>query len=298
MTPPRFERLVIFGVGLLGGSLGLAARRRGIASHVVGLGRSQERLERARQLGALDECQTRPQAALAGADALVLAVPPRQIREKIPELAPLVEPGAFVTDVGSVKRGIVEVGQVAFGSSVGFVGSHPMAGSEKTGVVHARSDFYEGCACVVTPTEHTPEPALKLALRLWRALGARMVIATPERHDQLLAGISHLPHVVASALMQTLGRGWATPRQVGAMAGGGLIDTTRIAGADPEMWRQILSENGPAVRACLDRYMDILKEWREALDRPTPDARALGTLFGEGAAVRCSLALPEHESGE
>jgi len=292
MAPPRFQRLVIYGVGLLGGSLGMALKRRGMAAHVVGLGRSLERLERARQLGTIDEAQTRPEPALEGADALVLAVPPRLIRERLAEFAPLLAPGAFVTDVGSVKGPIVAEAERVFAPEVVFIGSHPMAGSEKTGAEHARSDFFEGCACILTPTARTNPSALALATRFWSALGARLVVTAPQRHDTLLAGISHLPHLVAAALMQTLDRKLGSPAELAAIAGGGLRDTTRIAASDPELWRQIFAENGPALLENLDALLAVLGEWRAALDRPAPDIKTLGQLFAEGAAARQALQTP------
>lgn len=291
MVPPRFQRLVIYGVGLLGGSLGMALKRRGMAGCIVGLGRSMERLDRARQLGALDECHTHLETALAGADALVLAIPPRQIRERLKEIAPLIAPGAFVTDVGSVKTAIVAQGERLLPESCLFVGSHPMAGSEKTGVEHSRSDFYEGSATILTPTAMTPPAAVDLATRFWEALGTRLIIATPQRHDQLLAGISHLPHLTASALMQTLSRHLAAPTELGSLAGGGLRDTTRIAAADPDLWKQIFTENAPNLVQCLDQYIAVLQEWRTLLDKATPDTKALGKACEEGRQAR--LALPD-----
>ncbi len=289
MAPPRFQRLVIYGVGLLGGSLGMALRRRGMAAEIVGLGRSQERLERARQLGAIDRGATRTAEALEGADALVLCVPPRQIRERLSEVAGLLAPGTFVTDVGSVKARIVEEAAHALPAHARFIGSHPMAGSEKTGVEHARGDFYEGSACIVTPTGATDPELTALATNFWAALGARVFVLDPARHDRLLAGISHLPHLVAAALMQSLARGEDSLAEMAAMAGNGLRDTTRIAAADPDIWRQILSENAEAVLARLDALEVVLKEWRAVLSRPNPDGKAIGNLYAEARAARLAL---------
>jgi prephenate dehydrogenase len=293
MAPPRFHRLVIHGVGLLGGSLGMALKRRGMVQTVVGWGRSMERLERARQLGAIDEAHTRPEPALDGADALVLAVPPRQIRDRLPEIAALIPAGAFVTDVGSVKERIVEAAEAALPNGVLFIGSHPMAGSEKTGAEHGRSDFYEGSPCLVTPTERTRPEALDLARRFWEALGSRVVVLDPARHDRLLAGVSHLPHLLAAALMQTLARGDEPLEIVAEVAAGGLRDTTRIAASDPELWRQICVENAPALLARLDEFIGVLNEWRAALDKSTPDGRAMEKQFEDGQKARLLLDASE-----
>ncbi|MCL5269553.1 MAG: prephenate dehydrogenase/arogenate dehydrogenase family protein [bacterium] len=289
MATPHFTRLVIHGVGLLGGSLGMSVRRRGMAGRVVGLGRSPERLEHARRLGAIDELTTRPEAALDGADALVVALPPAQIRAGWRALAPLLRPGMFVTDVGSVKAPIVAQAERDLPKGLLFIGSHPMAGSEKTGVEHGRDDFYEGAACILTPTARTHPDALALATAFWHALGARIVVAPPDRHDRLLAGLSHLPHLVAAALMQTLGRDWASPAELAAIAGNGLRDTTRIAAADPAIWKDIFTQNAPHLLASLDALLDVPQEWRAALDRPEPDTQALGLLYAEGRRARAAL---------
>jgi prephenate dehydrogenase len=295
MSFAPFERLAIDGVGLMGGSLGLAVRERGMAKTVVGLGRSKERLEAARRRGAVDEIQTDAKAALDGADALIVALPPRRIRERWAQLARHVAPGAFVTDLGSVKAGIVAAAQRALRPGVLFVGSHPMAGSEKTGVAHARADLYDGATCILTPTRSTDEAALARAFAFWRALGSRIVIMTPERHDALLAGVSHLPHLAAAALMQALGRRAIAPRELAALAGPGLRDATRIAGSDPAIWREILGENARQVRGALDELTAILAEWREALDAADP-AR-LEALYGEGRRERRMLERPADDRG-
>lgn len=288
MAPPRFQKLVIYGVGLLGGSLGMSLRRRAMAAEIVGLGRSQERLERARQLGAIDRGVTRAAEAFDGADAVIMAVPPRQIRERLAEFGSLFAPGTFLTDVGSVKARIVEEAREAIPQGVLFVGSHPMAGSEKTGVEFSRGDFYEGCACILTPDDSTDPRALSLARSFWSAVGARVIEMDPQRHDRLLAGISHLPHLLASALMQALSRSSdASADEVAAIAGGGLKDMTRIAAADPEIWRQIFSENSDAVLAWLDEFEKILGEWRGALDKS--DGKTIETLFTEGSDARRKL---------
>lgn len=296
MTSLPFQRLVIDGVGLLGGSLGMSLKRLGLARTVVGLGRSPERLERARDLGALDEGQTDPAAALAGADALVLAVPPRRICERLEELAPLIPPGAFVTDVGSVKARIVETAERVLPVSTLFIGSHPMAGSEKSGVEFARPNFYQGSACILTPTARTRPEALALAREMWEALGSRIVVAEPARHDTLLAGVSHLPHLAAAALMQALRRKLGDPAEMSPVAGGGLRDTTRIAASDPALWKEIFTENAPALLETLDAYLAVLQEWRAALAGAEPAMEKMGEMFQEGHDARLSVKFPAKNS--
>ncbi|MCE5231272.1 prephenate dehydrogenase/arogenate dehydrogenase family protein [bacterium] len=292
MAPPRFQKLVIYGVGLLGGSLGMALRRRAMAAEIVGLGRSQERLERARQFGAIDRGSTRAAEALEGADAVILAVPPRQIRERLAEIGPHLAPGTFLTDVGSVKARIVEEARRAIPPGVLYIGSHPMAGSEKAGVEYSRGDFYEGCACILTPDDSTDPQALAIARSFWEALGARVIEMDPARHDRLLAGISHLPHLLASALMQSLARSSdLTADEVAAISGQGLKDMTRIAAADPEIWRQIFSENSDAVLAWLDDLEKVLNEWRHALTKN--DGKTIEALFTEGSDARRKLEMKD-----
>ncbi len=290
MAPPRFQKLVIYGVGLLGGSLGMALRRRAMAAEIVGLGRSQERLERARQLGAIDRGSTRPAEALDGADAVVLAVPPRQIRERLGEIGSLLEPGAFLTDVGSVKARIVRGSARAVPTGVLFIGSHPMAGSEKAGVEFSRGDFYEGCACI--PDARRREP---IRGRLnWRARSGRPSAhassrwtppATtgcwPAQPPAALAGLG--AHAGAQPV------GGRTADEVAAIAGPGLKDMTRIAAADADIWRQIFSENPAAVLAWLDEVEKILDEWRAALGKG--DGKTIEALFTEGSEARRKLEM-------
>ena len=243
--------------------------------------------------GSIDEATTDAQAALAGADAVILAAPPCQICEHLAQIAPLLAPGTFVTDVGSVKEAIVRQAEAVLPASALFVGSHPMAGGEKPGAANGRADLYEGAACLLPPTARTRPDALELARRFWEALGSRVVVIDdPARHDCLLAGVSHLPHVVACALMQALARGDEGLKTVGAIAAGGLRDTTRIAASDPAMWRQIIAENAPSVLCRLDGLIAVLQEWRAALDRPAPDADAIERSLAEGQAARQGLDAP------
>lgn len=288
LPAPRFERLVIYGIGLLGGSVGLAVRERGLAREVVGLGRSRERLEQARAQGALDTVCTDVAGALRGADALVLALPPRLIREGWAALAPLLEPGAFVTDVGSVKRAIVEEAERALSASVLFVGAHPMAGGEKSGAEHARADLYVCSPCLLTPTPRTAPAALELGREFWQALGARTIELDPAEHDRLLAGISHLPHLLAAALMRQVAMPAApAPAALGEVCGPSLRDMTRIAASDPGLWSEIFSENQPALLEWLDALLVQLQEWRGAL--AAGDAEALTRFYAAARDARLAL---------
>lgn len=287
---PHFKRVVIYGVGLMGGSLGMALRRRRMAEAVVGLGRSRKTLERAVTLGALDEAHTEEATALADADALILCLPPRLIRKRWSELAPLIAPGAFVTDVGSVKGAVVREAEAHLSEGVLFIGSHPMAGSEMAGIEAARGDLFDGASCFVTPTDRTPVRALTLAVSFWRALDSRVAIINPERHDRLLAAISHLPHLAAASLVQSLYAQGDSTLLYRSVIGNGFRDTTRIAAGDAQLWEQIFSENREALGENLDRWIGILTRWRELLSRGDASNEIIEGL-AKAAEQRRSLAI-------
>jgi prephenate dehydrogenase len=271
------ERLAIVGVGLLGGSLAKAARARGLARHIVGVGRDLARLQPAVRDGALDHATTDLAAGVADADRVVLGATVSANETLLAQVWRAAPAGCVVTDVGSTKRGIVAAAAPLAGArpDVRFVGSHPMAGSEQSGYRVARADLFDGATVVVTPTETTDRDALKSVGELWAALGARVVALDPEGHDRAVAAISHLPHVVAWALVDAVTR--FEPGAL-ALAARGFRDTTRIAAADPVMWRDILVDNREAVRASVAAF-------RRALD----DLEAL-VAAGDGAALEAVLA--------
>jgi prephenate dehydrogenase len=281
------ERLAIVGVGLLGGSLAKAVRARGLAREVVGIGRNLARLAPARDDGALDRATTDVAEGVTGADRIVLAAPVltnERLLERVWRAAPA---GAVVTDVGSTKRGIVAAAgrQAATRRDVHFVGSHPMAGSEKSGYAAARPDLFQGATVVVTPTETTDPASAKGVAEVWAALGARVVVLDPEVHDRAVAAISHLPHVAAWALVDAVARFEPDAFQIAAR---GFKDTTRIAASDPEVWREILVDNREAVRASLAAFRAAL----DALERlvAADDGAGLTAFLARTKAIRERLA--------
>jgi len=250
------RRAVIAGVGLMGGSLGMALRRRGW--RVVGLGRNAARLAKARRRGAIDEGHTDPARALAGADVVVLCAPVNRLAEQARRLKPFVPPAALVMDVGSVKGDVVRVlGRVFPAGGPAFVGAHPMTGSEKTGVENARPDLYQGAPCVVTPPPRSTPRDVARAESFWRSIGARVVRLSPKDHDRAVAVVSHLPHLLADALMLTAGR--AGTKLLFRLAAGSFRDATRVAGADPVLWRAIFTRNDAAVRRALSDFQKALR---------------------------------------
>jgi prephenate dehydrogenase len=274
-------RLSIIGVGLLGGSIGLAARSALNGCRVVGYGHRPQTLQRAVEIGAIDEGTGNLAAAVEGADFIVLCTPVGIFGSMLSEMAETVKPGAIVTDVGSTKRSVVELAQKHLKLSIHFVGSHPMAGSEKRGVEFARADLFQNALCILTPHARTDLRALQTVEQFWRALGMRTCRMTPAEHDAALAEVSHLPHALAAALVAM------QSERALELAGKGFLDTTRIAGGDGGLWRDIFLDNSDNVRAALAKLRGMLDHF-EALLGPGrgEELRAwLDSAAGKRAAV-------------
>jgi prephenate dehydrogenase len=270
------RRLAIVGLGLLGGSLARAARARGLADEIVAVGRRRESLAPALAEGSVDRIALDVTEGVAGADACVLATPVATLVGQLPLVWPAVADGALVTDVGSTKAAIVAAGERLLASRpLAFVGSHPMAGSHQAGYGASRADLFEGARVVLTPTERTPAEATRRARALWEAVGARVTLLDPVGHDRAVAAISHLPHLVADALVDAVLR--MDPAFLD-LAARGFKDTTRIAAAVPEIWTEIFQDN----RAALG---DALAAFRKSLDHLEALVAA-----GDGAALARELA--------
>ncbi|MBM4270163.1 MAG: prephenate dehydrogenase, partial [Deltaproteobacteria bacterium] len=283
----RFRRLGIVGVGLIGGSLGLVARREKLAEEIVGVGRSQENLDTALARGILDRAST-DASVLDGADLVVLATPIGSLARMAGEIAPRLAPGAIVTDVGSVKSGVVESCTAALGARARFVGGHPIAGTETSGAQAARIDLFAGARCVLTPNATTDREALAGVRGLWESAGMDVVEMSAEEHDRILALTSHLPHVAAFALAlatrDAREAGGADPL---AFAGPSFRDMTRVASSSPEMWRDILLANAASVGHGLERFGARLEELGRAVREGDPDA--LRSLLEDSRALRRTL---------
>ncbi len=258
----RFHCVAISGVGLLGGSLGLALCQMDLADQVVGIGRSAARLEKAVEAGALDSWSLELEEVCAEADLIVLCGPVSVILEQIPKAIACAPPGAVITDIGSTKRSIVERASRYARDGVHFVGSHPMAGSEKSGAQHALADLYKDATCIVTPSIATDESALNLVHYLWRSVGMDVVDILPNRHDRLVALISHLPHVAASVVSNLVQESGANLDQLRHIAANGFRDTTRVAMGSVEMWTDILTDNSEAVIETIDGALNQLYQLR------------------------------------
>jgi len=241
VTAQLFSRAAVIGVGLIGGSLGLAIRARRLAGEVVGIDESGDRLKQALRLGAVDVAAGLAEG-VRSADLVVLAVPAGRVVEVLRAAAPHLKPGAIVTDVASVKEEIVRRAEEILPDSVPFVGGHPMTGSEKKGVENADPYLFENACYVLTATPRTDRRALSALEKMVEALGARCLILSPGEHDLAVAGVSHLPHLAAAALVNAVA-GAVEGRLAAALAGGGFRDSTRIAAGDPTLWCDILLAN-------------------------------------------------------
>ena len=279
-------RLVVVGVGLLGGSVALAARASGVAREIVGVGRDRQRLEGPLRAGLVDRIATDVAAGVDGADCVVLAATVGANERLLESIWARVPAGALLTDVGSTKRRIVTAAErLAAGRPLAFLGSHPMAGSEKSGWQVARADLFRGATVIVTPTDATEPRAIKGVSALWEALGARVSALDPETHDRTVAAISHLPHVAAWALVDAVGR--FEPGAL-AFAARGFKDTTRIAASDPPMWRDVLLDNADAIRASLGAFRAALDELERLL--AAGDAAGIERLLARLKTTREGLA--------
>jgi prephenate dehydrogenase len=272
-----FRKITILGVGLLGGSIGLAVRRRKLARQTAGFVRRAASLKDCEKAGVADFATTDLLAAVWDADLVILCASLGQMHLLAGRMLPALKPGVIVTDVGSVKAGVVrELETLLATSGAHFVGSHPMAGAEKTGVSAARADLFVNTVCVLTPTKKTNQAALKKVEQFWRAIGSRVLRLTPEIHDALVSRSSHLPHIIAATLAsQVLNP--AQPKPQAALCANGFRDTTRIASGSPEMWRDIALANRKNLAKSLDAFIADLQKFRRVLKKA--DAEAIATFF-------------------
>jgi len=256
-----FERMVIIGPGLVGGSLGLAVRKRRLAGQVVGVGHRQTSIDRALARGSIDRGSLDPVSAVNGADAVILCTAVGLIGPMIEQLVDQLKPGCIVSDVGSTKAGIVRHAEEVLPTKVHFVGAHPIAGSERRGVDYADANLFQNHVCILTPTANTDGEALAKMQQLWTTVGARVLTLRPEQHDEILARTSHLPHVAAAALLAAL-EDTDVP-----FVGQGFRDTTRIGSGDPDLWVDILLANREGVLTALESFSGQLQQLREALEK-------------------------------
>lgn len=267
-----FNKVAILGMGLLGGSLGRALRRRGLASCVAGYARRHETVQACLDLEATHVASTDPLTIVQDADLVVLCTPVGQMGDLAQRILPHLSQDALVTDVGSTKAAIVSELEPLFASrGIPFVGGHPMAGSDQTGVAASKPDLYVNARCVVTPTERSSTSAVYRIRQLWEAVGGRVLLASPGDHDHWAARASHLPHLLASSLAHhTLDP--AQPDGVRELCATGFRDTTRLANGSPEMWRDIALTNRDEIRLAIKAWASDLAVLDAALAAASPSA--------------------------
>jgi prephenate dehydrogenase len=275
-----WETVAIVGVGLIGASIGLALRRRGLAGRIVGIGRNASRLETARAMGAVTTVTTDLDAGVAEADLIVVCTPVAMITSHVRAVAAACPDHALITDAGSTKGFICRQLAAHADTASRFVGSHPMAGSEKSGARFAQEDLFEQRVTIVTPVGGGSDAVPQIEA-FWDSLGSRVVRMSPDAHDAAVAAISHMPHLIASALAA------ATATEDLRLAAGGWSDTTRVASGDAELWRQILIQNQGHVLQSVDKFAKVLADFREAL--ATEDAARLEQLLDAGKQKRDAL---------
>lgn len=264
----HFKQVAIIGVGLIGGSLGLVLKQARLADSVVGIGRRVENLKTAVELGAIDRYVSDAIEGVRAADLVVLAIPVDTYERHLKEWGHQLPAGAIVTDVGSVKGPLVEQAERLLPKHVRFVGAHPIAGREKTGVAAGSASLFQGARCILTPTPRTDRHAMEIIRDVWQAAGSRVSTMDPFQHDRILGAVSHLPHVAAFSLINALvemGQEAIPELDLLSYAGGGLRDTTRIAASSPEMWRDIFLWNRDNLVTMIGQYEQQLQKLKRLI---------------------------------
>ncbi len=271
-----FGVVSIIGTGLVGGSMGLALKERGLASTVIGVGRRKSSINKALKLKAIDEGTTKTEEAVEQADIIILATSVNLIPGLAKQIIPLMKKSAILTDVGSTKDYIVsqvnkEIKSRQDGLKLDFIGAHPLSGSEQRGIESARSDLFEGSVCILTPTSLNSKKSITKLSSMWKALGAKISIMTPSKHDEVVAFVSHLPHFVASSLANVINaKYWE-------FAASGLRDTTRVASGDPELWLSISKQNKARIIEALRSFSEEIRCTLQDLEQGNND-KVLKTL--------------------
>ena len=271
MSEFRIQRLCIVGVGLIGGSLARALRKAGVVDSIVGCGRNQALLRQAIQLEVIDEMTSDLRDAVSQADVVVIAVPVGQMSGIFDGIKHALKPGAIVTDVGSTKGSVTDALRQVYGEEPEwFVPGHPIAGTEKSGVTASFAELYQQRRVILTPTRHTSSKALGVVRKMWEAVGANVVEISVEHHDAVLAATSHLPHMLAYALVDTLAR-MDDSREIFEFAAGGFRDFTRIASSNPDMWHDICFANRAELVRVMERFIKDLTDLADAIRKGDSD---------------------------
>lgn len=291
---PQFEQLGIIGCGLMGSSFALAMKRAGLVKRIVGYSKSPSTTSKALQLGVIDVEAASALQAVSGSDIVLIAVPVAAIEGTLKAIKQMITPDMLVMDVGSTKSDVVEAAQRILGSLVGsFVPTHPIAGKEVSGVENADVNLYNGRQVIFTPIGRTLTAQLSRAQTLWTALGCNVQSMSPEAHDAAFAAVSHLPHLLAFSLVNSI----ASQRQAEdffSLAGSGFRDFTRIAASDPEMWHDIFMANRTQLLAQIELFKKTLQSFEDSII--ANDSKALETAIATASSVRAKWRLTNNAS--
>lgn len=278
------DRLCVIGVGLIGGSLALALKKAGYCKHVVGAGRNQQHLAHAKKLGIVDEYTLDYAQAVADADVVFVAVPLGAMADVFEKIEPALKPDTLVTDAGSAKHSVVEAAQAVLGAKISqFIPGHPIAGTEKSGADAAFDSLYQERRVILTPLEENSQSDIDRIKSMWQAAGAMVDEMGDRHHDLVLAATSHLPHMLAFALVDCLNN-VDDVDEIFRFAAGGFRDFTRIASSDPTMWRDVCLSNREAVLVMMERYQQEMWLLKTAIENN--DADALYELFSRAKSAR------------
>ena len=280
----KYEHMALIGCGLMGGSFALAVKKAGLVKRVVGYSKSPSTTNRARQMGVIDEEASSALQAVSGADLVLLAVPVASTEATLTTIKHLIQPDTLIMDVGSTKRDVVVAARHALKDLFGcFVPAHPIAGKELSGVEHADANLYKDAQVILTPTELTKVAQLRQAEAIWKAIGSHVTSMSPESHDAAFAAVSHLPHVLAFAMMNSI-TGQDTGDDFLSLAGPGFRDFTRIAASDPKVWRDILLSNREELIAQSKQFQQALRTIEQAMEKG--DAQALEDMLTLASETR------------
>ncbi|MGY8904198.1 MAG: prephenate dehydrogenase [Burkholderiales bacterium] len=289
-----FEQLGLIGCGLMGGSFALAMKRAGLVKRVVGYSKSPSTTELARQMGVIDVVAPSALLAVSGADIVLLAVPVAATEATIKSIKHLVTRQMLIMDVGSTKGSVVDAARRALRDHIGsFVPAHPIAGKEASGVEHADANLYQGKQVIITPIDRTNPTQLQKATDLWARLGCQVINMTPEQHDATFAAVSHLPHLIAFALMQCISNQEGGESHL-SLAGPGFRDFTRIAASDPKVWRDIFLHNKEELLAQSRLFQQALQSLELMISNGNSDA--LETLIGQSSKTRANWRMGPHKA--
>ncbi len=279
----HFDKVTIVGVGLIGGSLAMVMKEKGLASHIVGVGRGIQNLKDASRLGIVDEYTTDLAAGVKGSNLVVLATPVCSIPEITKQISQHLDKGAIITDVGSVKEHVIQAVEHFMPDGLFFVAGHPIAGTENSGAKAAFSTLFKEMRCILTPTNKTDSDALEKIKHLWEQAGSNVIIMSPEDHDRILAAVSHLPHIVAYSLVNSL-LGVKDSDDVLKYCAGGFKDFTRIASSSPEMWRDIFMLNKDRILETVAKFQEAIKKLKDLIE--SEDEQGILDELKRAASVR------------